>query len=95
MSWVAIDRVFKNSKSRGSARQVLVAIAYRANQYGNCWPSINTIVDDSGLSRSTVWRALEELKEMGEIGVSPRYREGNSSGIPHRTSSLYQIILDA
>jgi len=59
----------------------------RADANGNCWPSINTIARDLGLSRSTVKRALNELVASGYLKKELRYRENGS-----KTSNLFTIL---
>ena len=53
----------------------------RANTYGECWPSVNTIADDIKLSPATVRRAIKDLKRVGMIKTQQRYRKrgGTSS----------------
>ena len=51
---------------------------------GKCWPGINRIANDLGLSRSTVKRALTDLEKGGWLTRVPRSRENGS-----RTSNLY------
>jgi len=45
----------------GAALSVLMALALRSNQDGWSWPSIETIQRDTGLSRNSVFRALDYL----------------------------------
>jgi len=45
----------------GAALSVLIALALRSNQDGWSWPSIETIQRDTGLSRNSVFRALDYL----------------------------------
>ena len=56
----------------------------RADTEGKCWPGINRIAADLGLSRSTVKRALGDLEKGGWLTRVPRSRENGS-----RTSNLY------
>lgn len=46
----------------------------RANKDGVCWPAIPTIAEDTKLSRSTVKRAIGDLKKAGVIKTEQRYR---------------------
>jgi DNA-binding MarR family transcriptional regulator len=55
---------------------------------GGCWPSLNTIAAELSLSRSTVKRAIADLRKAGFVRAEPRYRENGS-----RSSSLY-IVTD-
>ena len=53
----------------------------RANTYGECWPSVNTIAGDIKLSPAAVRRAIKDLKRVGMIKTQQRYRKrgGTSS----------------
>lgn len=53
----------------------------RANTYGECWPSVNTIAGDIKLSPAIVRRAIKDLKRVGMIKTQQRYRKrgGTSS----------------
>jgi len=66
------------------ARVVYMYLRDRADAEGKCWPGINRIAADLGLSRSTVKRALTDLKKGGYLTQAPRHRENGS-----RTSNLY------
>ena len=46
----------------------------RANKDGVCWPAIPTIAEDIKMSRSTVKRAIADLKKAGVIKTEQRYR---------------------
>ncbi len=55
----------------------------RANKEGTCWPAIPTIARDTGLSQSTVRRALQDLRQEGLLTSRKRYRKngGDSSNL--------------
>lgn len=54
----------------------------RANKEGECWPAINTIAQEIKLSRSTVKRAIGELKIAELIETEQRYRtKGGKSSL--------------
>ena len=68
MSLQAIDWVHKYSRSKGSARSVLTVLAHHMGRDGKgAFPSINTIAREAGVNRATVFRALDDLKELGEL----------------------------
>lgn len=73
-----------------SARSKLVYMYLkdRANKDGQCWPAIQTIGRDLGLSRSTVKRALKELERAALLTRQGRKRENKGDA-----SNLYQIEL--
>ena len=54
----------------------------RANENGECWPAIDTIAHELKLSRSTVKRAIADLKKSGCIETEQRYRtKGGKSSL--------------
>lgn len=67
-------------------KAVYIYLRDRSGSAGSCWPGINTIASDLGLSRTTVKRALNELVQRGYLTKSPRFRPNGSY-----TSNLYSI----
>ncbi len=68
------------------AKTVYMYLKDRCNQNAACWPGINTIAADLGLSRSTVKRAIKDLTQHGLIHKEPRFRENGSN-----SSNLYLL----
>lgn len=68
------------------SKLVYMYLKDRANKEGQCWPAIQTIGKDLGLSRSTVKRALKELEQAALLTRQGRKRENEGD-----TSNLYQI----
>lgn len=58
------------------ARSVLMALSSRANEKGECWPSLDTIAQDAKVSKSTVQRVIPQLIEYGYIGKEMRTKRG-------------------
>ena len=58
----------------------------RANRDGICWPGLNTIAKELHCSRSTVKRAVAELKGFGLITTKQRYRPNGG-----KTSLEYKL----
>ncbi len=46
----------------------------KANKKGECWPSLKTIAESMKISKSTVRRALKDLKKKGLVESKQRYR---------------------
>ena len=73
----------KDSSLSSKARLVLFVLStHMNNTCGSCWPGQRTIAEETGLSRSTVQRALEECKEKGWIRVY-NARRGKLGGVKH------------
>ena len=68
------------------AKAIYMYLKDRSNRTGECWPGINTIAADLGLSRSTVKRAIRDLTQRGFLEKEPRYRENGSN-----SSNLYLV----
>ena len=69
------------------SKLVYMYLKDRANKEGQCWPAIQTIGRDLGLSRSTVKRALKELEQGSFLVKQGRKREnhGDTSNLYHMT----------
>lgn len=68
-----------------SARTVYRALLHYANrETWSCFPSIKTIMNDTGMSRSTIMRCLKELEQEGLILRINRLRENKG-----KTSNMY------
>lgn len=58
----------------------------RANDEGQCWPSLNTIASETGISKRTVQRTLDRLAERKAIR-----RTARRSAAGDRESTLYTV----
>jgi DNA-binding transcriptional regulator YhcF (GntR family) len=76
MSWQAARAALDIDMSP-TCKFVYIVLALRAGQDRRAWPSVATIAADTGLGRSTVRRALGQLRKAGHIGVV--HRQGRSS----------------
>lgn len=91
MSRDALVAVAQSSTVRSGALLVAFRLADHTNRSGWAWPSVPTLVEETGLSRSTVLRGLAELEEAGELHVErSRSRRGNRyrlrlDGVPGST----------
>ena len=67
------------------AISVYIYLADRANKNGECWPAIPTIAEELKLSKSTVRRAIRELRQAGLLETEQRYRtKGGKSSLLYR-----------
>ena len=67
------------------AKLVLIALANRANDSGECWPSLARIASDCETSESSVKRKIKVLEQCGLLKRINRSVEGM------KTSNLYQL----
>ena len=59
------------SRSRGSARCLLLAIALKADESGSCVENNAVLGKLAGMARNHVCRAARRLVELGELAVEP------------------------
>lgn len=78
-----------NQPLRNPVKVVLFVLAYRdgRNYPHGCYPSLNRIAFDCGLSRTTVVQCLKELVAQGIIERTPTYKAGR------QTTSWYTFPL--
>lgn len=65
---------------------VYMCLKDHANKAGQCFPAINTVARETGLSRSTVKRAIRDLEQTGFLTRSQRWREQGG-----KSSNLYTV----
>lgn len=69
-------------------KHLLAPICYHANQYDECWPSIERLQLATGLKRKAVERNLKKLRDKNILIYTGKY-EGRFQNIP-----VYRINLD-
>ncbi len=80
------ETIYADTELPHRARTVYMYLKDRADHEGRCWPGINTIAAELGLSRSTIKRALRDLEKGGYLQKAARHRENGS-----KTSNLYTV----
>lgn len=81
--------IYKNHDIKKRSKYVYLYLCDRVNREGICWPSITTIAKELEMSRSTVRRALDDLRTAGLLTTKQRYRSNGG------TSTLeYQLITE-
>lgn len=66
--WCVVPyRSIRDKELKHEARLVLMALGYYANRAGVCWPSLRTLVEDTGLAINTVQGNLERLVKGGYV----------------------------
>jgi Helix-turn-helix domain len=77
MSMSTVAQVRSASKSKGSARTLLLVIASHENpDTGWAWPSLDTLADEIARTRRHVIRLIAQLEALGELEV----RRGHGRG---------------
>lgn len=70
--------LYENDDIKPRDISVYIYLEERTNSEGICWPSIPTIAKDLKCSRSTVERAISDLKKLKLITTDQRYRSNGS-----------------
>jgi DNA-binding transcriptional ArsR family regulator len=78
-----------------TARHILVVLACHADHDGNAWPTVDTLVRETGWSRPTVVRALADLDRAGMVTRERRgrrmYYQFTACGqLPETVTDVYQ-----
>jgi len=81
-----MGKVFKDTQLDSNKKLIMLAMADNANDEGYCYPSINTIVKKTSLSKPTVIKHLKELEMIGFLISKKRHRENGTA-----TSKIYVI----
>ena len=76
MSWHATEWARAQRTGSPTAKAVLAYLAERANNDGECWPSVDLIAAETELGRRTVIRQIAALETGGWLAVI-RSRRGN------------------
>ena len=68
-------------------KYVFTWLCSHANKHHQAWPSVKTLQEETGKSRSFIQRTLRHLEEAGYITCRPRYRSNGGS-----STNLYTIM---
>ena len=69
MSFKAMAWSAKQTVGNSSRKFILMMLADRANDAGECWPSLNTIAKDCEISKRTVSTHIKRLQDDGFIRI--------------------------
>ncbi len=104
MSLAATNAVWRDSRQRGTARLVLLAIADRADDHGIAWPSIRDLAERTLVTVRHVKRIVSALERDGELRVTAgggrantnRYEltalNGDDSVTPERVTPVSETV---
>lgn len=88
MSIKVMASIWENSKQRGTALLMLLAIADNANEYGEAWPSIDHLAEKCRMKRRNAQLLLKELEESGELLIARQ--EGANT--PHGKTNMFTVV---
>ncbi|MBI2699462.1 MAG: helix-turn-helix domain-containing protein [Mycobacterium sp.] len=86
MSWEALAWAKDSDISQPVAKFILVLLANKADENFSCYPSIRTLMTESGAGRSTVLRALSHLETRGFMTRHPQFHDSGA-----RRSTRYYL----
>lgn len=82
---LALARAVRDSDLSCGLKALAWALGTRADGDGSCFPSLDTLADDTGLSRATVSRAVKELRALGLLTwTATRDRHGGLASNRYR-----------
>jgi len=88
MSIKVMASIWENSKQRGTALLMLLAIADNANEYGEAWPSVDHLAEKCRMKRRNAQLLLKELEESGELLIARQ--EGANT--PHGKTNMFTVV---
>ncbi|TLP41056.1 helix-turn-helix domain-containing protein [Arcobacter arenosus] len=86
MSIKVMEKVFRDETLDPNKKLIMLALADNANDEGYCYPSINTIVLKTSLSKPTVIKHMKELEGKSLLLSKKRSRKNGSS-----TTKIYIV----
>ena len=78
--------IYADQELSHRAKTVYMYLKDRSNADGTCWPSVRRIAEDLKVSKTTVFRAFNELEKNELLERFPRHHIQGG-----RRSSLYKI----
>src|SRR6267142_2838260 len=75
VSWKALDWATESDVGSPTTKFILHLLANKADENFSCYPSIRTLMAESGAGRSTVMRALKELEASGLITRQAQFHD--------------------
>lgn len=82
-----LEQIYEDDALPHRARSVYIYLRDRANRDGQSWPSLQTISKDLALSKSTVKRAVSDLKAAGYLETEQRWRRNGG-----KSSLLFKLL---
>ncbi|WP_294964554.1 helix-turn-helix domain-containing protein [Sulfurimonas sp.] len=90
MSIKIMTMVFKDENLDSNKKLIMLAISDNANDEGFCYPSLNTLINKTALSKPTIIKHLKELEQNNFILSKKRNTKQNKKG-GGRLSTIYIV----
>jgi hypothetical protein len=81
VSWKALDWATESEVKSAIAKFILLLLANKADENFSCYPSIRTLMAESGSGRSTVLRALKKLEADGFVTRNPQFHDSGAQRV--------------
>ncbi|MFH5227529.1 helix-turn-helix domain-containing protein [Antrihabitans spumae] len=78
MSWKAVDWATDADVGSPTLKLILILLANKADERFSCFPSIRTLMSESGAGRSTVLRALKTLEADGLVTRRAQFHDSGA-----------------
>ncbi|WP_020108303.1 helix-turn-helix domain-containing protein [Nocardia sp. 348MFTsu5.1] len=78
MSWKAVDWATDAHVGSPVLKLILILLANKADEYFSCYPSVRTLMAESGAGRSTVLRALNTLETDGYLTRRAQFHQSGA-----------------
>lgn len=79
MSITAIKHVIEHSKTKGSARVLMIVLADMANDDGECWPGKANLAKKVNCIPRHIVRLVQDCERLGELRVIQSQNDGESN----------------
>lgn len=82
-----LEQIYEDENLSHRAKTVYIYLLDRSNRDGQSWPALQTISHDLALSKSTVKRAIADLKAAGYLETEQRWRQNGG-----KSSLLFKLL---
>ncbi|RGX56780.1 helix-turn-helix domain-containing protein [Anaerotruncus sp. AF02-27] len=82
-----LEQIYEDKNLSHRAKTVYIYLRDRADREGKSWPALQTIAKDLALSKSTVKRAISDLKAAGYLETEQRWRRNGG-----KSSLLFKLL---
>lgn len=72
MAWKCVEWSYSVQGISPTAKAILANLAHHADQVGRCWPAVDTICAETGLSRRTVQQNIRSMADSGLLTIQER-----------------------
>jgi hypothetical protein len=80
--WFGVSRAVFDARVSSVTKIVYVALASHANDHGRCWPPLDLLIEETGLSRRSVIRSVQQLEELHLLTVDRSNGKGSVYTLP-------------